>query len=362
MADPKVGIEVQAPTVIAAAELAADAERAGADSIWTPELYNRSATITLAQIAAATSRCTVGSAITYGVGRSPMTLAAEARDLDEISGGRLVLGIGNGTRRMISDWHGADPRAPARRIEELVPLLRRLWRMHTGPIHHEGRFYRIEFTPTGEVPPPLRERIPIYTAGVNPRMIESAGRVSDGLLGHPLFSRRYLTDVVRPQVDKGARHAGRDPADVAIASLVIAVADTDAERARREAAAMIAFYCSVKSYERVLEFSGFGEQARLVREAFGNRDLDAMKAAVTEEMVDALALAGTPADVRAGLTRFEGLLDHVILYVPSFEVTPERVRRNAQTLMTEVVSAEKASAPPVQARQDPGARSLPAQP
>lgn len=71
----------------------------------------------------------------------PLVLATEARDLDELSNGRLVLGIGNGTKRMMSDWHGVpDTSAPALRMEELVMLLRRIWNLHEGPIHHEGRF------------------------------------------------------------------------------------------------------------------------------------------------------------------------------------------------------------------------------
>src|SRR6202008_5021663 len=102
----------------------------------------RSATVTLAAVAERTTRCAIGAGIMYGVGRTPLMLAAEARDLDELSGGRLVLGLGNGTRRMIADWHGLDGAAPATRIEELVPLLRRLWRLNEAPVDHEGRFYR----------------------------------------------------------------------------------------------------------------------------------------------------------------------------------------------------------------------------
>ncbi|HWI75441.1 MAG TPA: LLM class flavin-dependent oxidoreductase, partial [Baekduia sp.] len=112
-----VGIEPQGASVRDMAEIAAAADAAGLDAAWTPELYNRSATITLAAMAHRTARCRVGTAIAYGVGRSPLVLAAEARDLDELSDGRLVLGLGNGTRRMISDWHGQDPDAPAVRME-----------------------------------------------------------------------------------------------------------------------------------------------------------------------------------------------------------------------------------------------------
>jgi probable F420-dependent oxidoreductase len=313
--------------------LAAEAEEAGLAAAWAPELYNRSATISVAEMATRTERCTVGTAIAYGVGRSPLTLAAEARDLDEISDGRFVLGLGNGTRRMISDWHGADPEAPAKRVEELVPLLRDLWRLHERPVDHEGRFYRLRLAPTGEVAPPLRERIPIYTAGVNPRMIESAGRVADGLLGHTLFTAEHIESVVLPAVAKGAAHAGRSPDEVAIASLVIAVADEDADRARREAAAQIAFYSSAKTYAPLLDSCGFAAEGEAIRTAFAAGDWEAMVAAVSEAMVDAIALAGTPGEVRDRARRYEGLLDHLILYVPSYGISPERAVENAGALV-----------------------------
>ena len=330
---PSIGIETQGTSVRSMGEVAAAADAAGIDAAWAPELYSRSATITVAEFAARTRRCRIGTAIAYGVGRSPLTLAAEARDLDEISDGRFVLGLGNGTRRMISDWHGLDPGAPAVRMEELVGLLHRLWRLHEGPIAHDGRFYRLHIAPTGDLPPPLRERIPVWTAGVNPRMIEVAGRVADGLLGHTLFTTGYIEDVVLPAIERGAAHAGRDPADVTVASLVFAAVHEDAEQARREVAAQIGFYASVKTYAPLLERTGFAAEGEAIRAAFARGDHDAMVAAVPERMVDALAVAGTPDDVRAALRRYDGLLDHVILYTPSFRLSPERVRRSALDLI-----------------------------
>jgi probable F420-dependent oxidoreductase len=334
MAGPlTIGIESQGTSVRAMGALAALADGSGLDAAWAPELYNRSATISVAEMCNRTSRCTVGSAIAYGVGRSPLTLAAEARDLDEISDGRLVLGLGNGTRRMISDWHGQDPEAPAVRMEELVPLLRELWRLHESPIDHEGRFYRLKIKPTGDVPPPLRERIPIYTAGVNPRMVETAGRVADGLLGHALFTPKHIEDVILPAIERGTEKTGRQLADVRVASLVISVIHEDAEQARREAAAQIAFYCSAKSYAGLLDACGFGAEGEAIREAFGRGDMAAMVAAVSPQMVDGVALAGTAEEVRAAARRYEGILDHLILYAPSYGVSPERALENAESLV-----------------------------
>jgi probable F420-dependent oxidoreductase len=332
------GIESQGTSVRAMGALAALADEAGLDAAWAPELYDRSATISVAEMCHRSARCRVGTAIAYGVGRSPLTLAAEARDLDEVSEGRFVLGLGNGTRRMISDWHGQDPEAPALRMEELVPLLRDLWRLHEAPVDHEGRFYRLKIKPTGDVGAPRRERIPIYTAGVNPRMIETAGRVSDGLLGHALFTADHIASTVLPALEKGAAHAGRDVAEVEVASLVIAVVHEDAEQARREAAAQIAFYCSAKTYAKMLESHGFGAEGEAIREAFARGDFAAMVAAVSEPMVEAIALAGTGEEVRSAARRYEGLLDHLILYAPSYGVSPERALENAESLVRTMAS------------------------
>src|SRR5919198_2207219 len=117
-----------------AGQIAALAEDAGFARVWTNELYTHSATIGMAVAAQRTQRCEIGSCIAYGVGRSPLVWAAEARDLDALSGGRLILGLGNGTRRMMEDWHGVAGAAPAVRMEELVEVLRKLWRLDRGSV------------------------------------------------------------------------------------------------------------------------------------------------------------------------------------------------------------------------------------
>ena len=197
-----VGIAVHGGTLATVAAAARRAEERGFESVWTTEFYDRSATVSLAAMAAATSTITLASGIAYAVGRSPLVLATEARDLDELSGGRLLLGLGTGTTRMQQDWHGADGRSPAPRLEELVPLLRRIWAMDSTGVQHEGRFYRMALRPTAEVTP--RPPIPVYLAGFNPRMVPAAGAVADGLVGHPIFTRRYVEEVVRPALAAGA--------------------------------------------------------------------------------------------------------------------------------------------------------------
>ncbi len=329
------GVAILTPDLRSLAEAAEATDRAGFDAVWASEFYSRSATISMAAMAMATSTCRVGSSIMYGIGRSPLVLATEAKDLDELSGGRLVLGIGNGTKRMMSDWHGvADTSAPALRMEELVPLVRRIWNLHEGPIRHDGRFYRMNLVPTEDVTPPKRA-IPIVTAGVRPRMCEAAGRVADGLAGHPLFTTKYVEEIVKPAIAKGAAHAGRNPADVEIISMVMCSIHDDPQVARRELAQQIAFYSSVKTYDTVLDVNGFAKEGQAIREAFARRDLPAMFDAVSDDMIDTMGVAGTAAQVRDGLRRYQGVLDHIMVYPPSIALPADRVRENLNALIAE---------------------------
>lgn len=331
-ASARRGVSTVGLSMPATARIAAIADAAGLDA-WTSETYARSGMVSLAAIAAATERATIGSSILYGVGRTPVVLAADTLAVDELSGGRLLLGLGNGTKGMLERWHGVDPAAPAVRMEELVGLLRALWKLHEGPVEHAGRFYSVAISPTGAIAPPLRDRIPVYTGGINPRMIEAAGRVADGLVGHPLFGLRYIEEIVRPAIARGAERAERDPAEIGIAHMVICLVDEDEERGRREAAAQIALYAATKTYAPMLDVPGFGRQGEQIRAAFAARDLAAMVAAVNDEMIDALAVVGTAERVAAGLRRYDGVVESLIAYVPNIDVPEARIGANVEAVI-----------------------------
>ena len=249
-------------------------------------------------------------------GAARSTLAAEARDLDELAGGRFVLGLGNGTRRMMSDWHGADPDAPAVRMEELVPLHPPAVADARGAGRARGPLLPHALPADRRaVPPPARE-IPIYTAGRQP------AHDRDGRPGrrraarpHPVHRSRYIEDVVLPAIEKGARarpaatrRTSRSRASSSRRSTRIA------EQARREVAAQIAFYASRQDLRpaaraRAASPPRARRSARRSRAATSTR----WSRRCSDRMVDALAVAGTPDDVRAALRRYEGLLDHAIL-------------------------------------------------
>src|SRR3954466_2475547 len=299
-------------------ETAQRCEAAGFAGVWGTEFYDRSATVSLAAMAQATERITIGSAIAYAFGRTPVVLAAEARDLDEISARRLILGLGTGTRRMQQDWHGLDGEHPASRMEELVPLIRRLLRLHEGPVDHDGRFYRLHVHPPPPVGAPLRPALPIYLAGVNPRMIEAAGAVGDGLVGHPLFTAEYVREVARPALERGAERAGRD-APVPIAGYLTCSVDEDRDAARQAGRAGVAFNSTVKASRVAHQLHGWDEHAERIRAAWMEGDFARAVEAVPDEMLDTIALAGTPDEVRARFAeRWDGVYEHTLLWPPAF--------------------------------------------
>jgi alkanesulfonate monooxygenase SsuD/methylene tetrahydromethanopterin reductase-like flavin-dependent oxidoreductase (luciferase family) len=318
------------------AGLAAEAEAAGFTAVWTGELYSRSATIPMAALAAATERAQIGSCIAYGVGRSPLIWAAEARDLDDLSGGRIILGLGNGTTAMMENWHGVSGQAPAARLEELVPLLRQLWRLDQGPVHHDGRFYGVHVVPTDDVAPPYRSHLPIWTAGVNPAMIRAAARVADGLVGHPMFTAEYVAEVVRPELDTAATRAGRNSDDVALTGILMCSVDPDEEAARRQLAYAIAQYAASRVYNRLFALHGWSKEQQLIREGARRRDVEAMIAAVPDAAIDAIGVACRPGGLAERVLRHSRRYRHLNLVVPTWGLPPDQVEQATRTIIAEM--------------------------
>lgn len=318
-----------------AGALAREAEEAGFGAVWTGELYNRSATVPMAMLAAATERVTVGSNIAYGPGRSPMIWAAEARDLDELSEGRLVLGLGSGTRGMLENWLSVSGEAPAARMEDLVNVLRALWRLHEGPVHHDGRFYRVHLVPTAETSAPFQEHLPIWTAGIGPHMVRVAGRIADGLVGHPLATARYLHEVVRPELERGAAQVGRSLDGFVVKGIRMCAVDDDEEAARRRVAFAIAQYAPSRVYDPIFAMHGWSAHQEKIRAAAKDRDSIAMAAAVPDEAIDEIAIACTPDQLPERAARHAAHVDHLNVVAPVWGLSAEE----AETATRRIIAA-----------------------
>ena len=314
------------------AKLAADAEAAGFAALWTSEMFHDPFT-PLAAAATGTSRIGLGTSIALAFVRSPWVLALTALDLDAMSGGRFVLGLGTGLKRINERWHGIAYGKPTPHIREVVQLIRLITeRAHGGePIKFSGQFYTLDIQGWRRPQPPVRERIPIYLAGVREGMIRAAASVADGLLGHPIYSLRWTEEVVVPALVRGLKEAGRERESFELCLGVCCAVDTDVRRARRAAAATIAFYATVKTYEPL--FASFPKEVRSIQEALLKGDTSGAAEAVSDDMIDTFAATGDADQVRAQVEPYLALADTVCVSPPDQLIEPAETERYRQALV-----------------------------
>jgi probable F420-dependent oxidoreductase len=305
-------------------ELATRAEAAGFDSAFSIEFFNRHGFIPLAAIAQATSRIRIGSGIVNAFTRAPLLHASAAMDLDELSGGRMVLGLGSATRRMNEDWYGVPFSAPAARMTELVRLLREAFAAQKGGgLRFEGEFWKLK-VPLYARPGAAREQIPIWIAAVNRRMIHAAGLVADGLVGHPIATRRWHREVTLPGIRAGEQEAGREAGACVLAPYVLCVIADSREQALREAKGQIGFYYTTRLYHSILDLHGMGEIGQACQAAFRKLDMKGIAEAIPDELVDEIAIACTPDEARDRLAEWKDITEEPLFYVPTFGIQPER--------------------------------------
>jgi probable F420-dependent oxidoreductase len=321
-----LGLLLELPTQRENVELAARAERAGFDSVWAPEFHNHSGPLPLAAAALSTTNVELGTSIAWAFGRSPLLTAVTALDLDELSGGRFILGLGTGTRRMRTDWLGAPGERPARRLRETVEAIRAVWSAAaSGSVEYEGELVQLKVRPYGRAGQ-VRAAIPVFLAAVNEGMARTAGAIADGVVAHPMATAPYIDEVMRPAIAEGAEREGRDPAVVEVADWLVVAASDDADKAREDARRQIAFHATVRTYDRILDLHGFTEIAARIRELWRGFDLGAMTELVTDEMLELMAVAGTPDECREKVADRARSADRLLLGAPVVATDPARMR------------------------------------
>lgn len=296
------------------------AEAAGAEVLWASEMH-RSATVTATALAQGTDTARVGTAIALAFTRSPMVTALEALDIDEISDGRFVLGLGSGVRRLNERWHNARFGKPAAHLRETVRDIRHFWATCTSgdeialdgdwePMHIRG--YERPF-------PIVRADIPVYLAAMGPLMTRLAGEVADGWISHELCSPAYLAEFTLPELEKGiARADGRRRGDLDVVVSACCSVDSDVAAARRRVSGLVGFYASVRTYADFFEFHDLADEQRRVVDAFqAGQGADYLADSVSDAMVDTLTMTGSRDHVAERITGYRGLADTVKLSPPT---------------------------------------------
>jgi probable F420-dependent oxidoreductase len=275
------------------------AEGLGYESAWVAEGHGGDQFATLAAAASQTSRILLGTGITSVFVRTAPTIAMSAASVDDISGGRFILGIGSSHKVQVEAEHGVAYAKPLTRTRETVEAVRRLLR--DGTVQYAGETVRIErfdlwFTP-------LRPAVPIYLSAVFPKMTALCGEIADGLI----LTRSTLATAAtaRQALGEGAARAGRDPAGILVTTLLpAAVADSKAE-ALDILRPGLGFYLGFfPRYNRLLAEAGFAEECAAIAAAFARGDREGAVRLTSDAMIDATSIVGTPEQCRERLEAY----------------------------------------------------------
>jgi F420-dependent oxidoreductase-like protein len=296
------GLGLSAPQQL---ELVLEAERLGYDSVWTAEAYGSDAATVLAWLAQATERIRLGSAIFQMPARSPAMTAMTAATIDQLSGGRMLLGIGTSGPQVAEGWHGQRFGRMLQRTREYVEVLRMA--LARERVVYKGETLELPL-PDGPgkalklTIAPVQERIPIYIAAIGPKNTELTAEIADGWLP-TLFSPEHVAEF-RPLLEAGFARAGKSYADFDIVPTVNVMISDDLDAARDAMRHYIALYVGGMGsrkqnfYNALVCRYGFEDAAARVQELYLEGRKDEAAAALPGELIDTLTLVGPAERVR----------------------------------------------------------------
>ncbi len=304
--------------------LAVQAEAVGFQGYWKGESNSTDPIVLLSGVATRTSTIKLGTAIYHFFGRSPVQMGIQAATLQDMSGGRLLLGLGV-ANRAIASWHSQEFSKPLRRAREYVEITRAVARGervdYQGEIYHTGVGFKLSWRP--QFP-----EFPIYLAGLGPQMTRLAGRLADGVVINMATPAKIRE--IAERVRGAAREAGRDPERIDVIAKARVSLHADRATARARLRQVLTFYNLADYYGEMLIELGFGRYVNAIRDAYKEGGFRAAQAAVLDEYMDQVPMiAATSIEevkdrlapfVEAGATRF------VIPYVPCTEPVVEDAR------------------------------------
>jgi len=309
-------------------EMAAALEAAGFDGAYTFEGQS-DPFISVAAAAMSTQKMELMTSIAVAFSRNPMSLAYLGNDLQNLSGGRFILGLGTQVKAHVERRFSMPWSKPAARMREMVLAIKTIWDCwQTGErLRFEGEFYQHTLMSPIFSPPPNEHGVPpIYIAGVGPMMTEVAAEVGDGYFMHPFNTAKSMEELSLVALGKGLSKAGKSRSDFTISAQVITATGLDEESMQAaigSARNQIAFYASTPAYLPVLEVHGWeelqGEALKLTRE--GN--WQALSELIDDDMLNTFAVVGTPREVATKIAqRYKGKADRIspVIYQPDVEL------------------------------------------
>ncbi|MFV0463086.1 MAG: LLM class flavin-dependent oxidoreductase [Nostocoides sp.] len=284
------------------------AEQAGFDTVFVPESW-RSGFVPATAIAAATERVGVGAYVLNAHARTPLAAGMSAIDLDQLAHGRFILAVGSGNDIMNRDGHGTPVRQPLAKMRDYVEVLRLVTSTQVGsPVSFDGNRHSIRgWRPQAEL---VRESMPIILAATSPRMMRLASEVADGIGLGALQSVEFLADV-------GAAARAQSPRErFTVSAAAFVAAHTDGDLARRRARQAMVDLFAVKPhphYERLLRDQGYGQFIDRLLDCIRQEGAEDAANQIPDDIVEALTIAGTPAECAAQIGRYRDVVDTLML-------------------------------------------------
>jgi probable F420-dependent oxidoreductase len=303
------------------APAAREAEELGYQALWFGETQH-DPFLSVGLAAEATSRLELGTGVAIAFARSPMTLAVTANDLQLISNGRFVLGLGSQVKAHITRRFSMPWSQPAARMREFVLAMRAIWRSweQGERLNFQGDYYShtlmtpfFDPGPNGFGPPP------VFIAGVGELMTQVAGQVADGFMCHGFTTERYLREVTFPALALGRQRAGLSMDGFQVSGLPFVVTGTSEEQLAASVAAtkdQIAFYASTPGYRSVLELHGWGDLQQELNILTKAGRWSEMAGLIDDEVLNTFAIVAEAGDVAAAVKqRYGDLFTRLHLYL-----------------------------------------------
>jgi probable F420-dependent oxidoreductase len=301
-------------------------EDAGVEGLFAPQVYGPPF-VTLGAAAAVTSRVKLASGIALAFVRSPFETAMAAMDLDRLSGGRFVLGLGSSVRSWSEGFFGMPYGKPLERMREVVEIVRMVnGKAHTGELKQfEGKYHRHDFTELQPPPPPVRTDIPIWIAALRGPLISLAAEIGDGVIGHPIWSIDWLTTRIPRSLDIGLRRGDKQRKDIEFNAWLFVAVNKDRAEAINDARATVSFYGGIAQYEEYFAAHGFREEARQLQKGVASGDyLEAAKL-VPDDMAETFVVCGTPDDVRKRIDPAWEVVNSLTLVPPAYGLGADKL-------------------------------------
>ena len=319
-------------SIVNAASKAAELEEAGYSGVWTAETAH-DPFLPLAAAAGTTTELELGTSIAVAFARNPMLLANIGWDLQVLSQGRFVLGLGSQIKPHITKRFSMEWSKPAARMREMIQAVRAIWDTWENgtPLQFRGEFYRHTLM-TPFFTPPAAElgdfgTPKIFLAGVGELMTEVAGEVCDGFFCHGFTTEKFLREVTIPALEAGRAKAGKTMDDFQIVGpsfVVTGSNDEEMERAITGTRQQIAFYGSTPAYRAVLDIHGWGGLQDELNALSKQGEWVKMGDLIDDEVLNTFAVVGAPEDIAPELGRRYGdVISRISFYAP-YESDAER--------------------------------------